>query len=421
MPRLLDERPHNIVIVGAGFGGLYAFRHLYRRYAHDTRVRLTLINPENYFLFTPLLHEVATGGVSPYNVVEPLRKAMSCRESELLIARVEKISLQKKTVITSSVTLPYATLVLAPGSQTNYFDVPGAETYAFGLKTLNDAVRLKNHFIKIFETCASPTCTDNKTLQKLLSFVVVGGGPTGVELVAEMADLFYDTFAFYYNSDALMAHVRIFLIESKGGLISEFSSTMRGKALETLRRKKVDVRLRTRVTRVRADEIALSSGEIIPTATTIWVAGIKPTHISSDISIARDTCDRIVTDPFLRIPGNENVYLIGDAALCFDGQHPLPATAQVAVQQAYAAAENIIRDIEGGAPKPLIYRHRGNLISVGKWMALAEIGTYHFGGRIAWWIWRTVYLSKFISWNKKIDVAVDWTLSIFAHRDITRL
>ncbi len=416
-----------IVIVGAGFGGLYTFRRLQHRYAKQPRVKLTLVNPENYFLFTPLLHEVATGGVSPQNAVEPIRKVTGCCGTDFVLAAAERISFKHKHVLTKFGQLPYDTLVLAPGAETNFYDVDGAAKYAFELKTLNDAVRLKNHFIDLFEQAAqlSPQALSplrpSRSKEKLLSFVVVGGGPTGVELAAEMSDFFYDTLARYYPTETVMRHVQITLVESGAELISQFSPPLRQKALETLRRKQIDVRLGTRVTSVTSQAAVLSTGENIPTATTIWVAGVKPKRIPSDLPLKQDTCERVMVDQFLRLPGQADVYILGDAALCLDGQRPLPATAQTATQQAKTVAENIIRAIEGRPLQPLLYKHRGNLISLGQWMALAEISNFNFWGRVTWWLWRTVYLSKFISWNKKIDVALDWTLSIFAHRDMSRL
>lgn len=414
------QKPIKIVILGAGFGGTYAFKQLHRFFHRQKKIELILVNRKNYFLFTPLLHEVATGGVSPENVTEPLRKVIGCCLHDFYLATVKSINLDKKEVTTTLGPITYDYLVIALGAETNFYDVPGARDYSFTLKSLEDAVRLKNHFIVTLEQASK--INDELELTKLLTFVVIGGGPTGVELAAEMADFFYGTFNRLYPPD-LIGKIRIVLVQAGSELLPAFSPPLRRKSLEILKKKKIEVRLNTVVTSVGQDFIQFKNGEKLATRTPIWVAGIKPALPLFQPEPVKDDRGRLVVNPTLELKGYAGVFALGDLASYRDQQTglALPPLAQVATKQATVVARNIYCLIKAKSCQPFIYRHRGDLISLGRWLAIGEISKFSFSGHLAWWLWRTVYLSKLIAWPKKVKVAVDWTLNLFMPRDTSEL
>ncbi len=413
----------HIVVLGAGFGGTYAFKELHRRYHGNPDVSLTLLNGTNYFLFTPLLHEVATGGLSPENTVEPLRKIFHCCSYNLFVGQAQRICFKKKLVETTVGPLAFDYLVVALGAETAFYGVPGAEQHSFTLKSLDDAIRLKRHFIRICERAARTSDPDER--KRLLSIAIIGGGATGVELAAEISEYFYGTFSRYYAHAPFLRDLSIRLIHRGEEIIPQFSPRLRAHALSVLRKRRVEVLLGKTVTAVTHDSIVLESGERIETATPIWVAGITPARLDGDIALPRDDAGRLLADQTLQVQGFPNVFALGDNACVIgpDGR-PLPALAQVAVNQASVTAENISRLItQKGANTHRLaefrYKSKGSMLSLGQWMAIAEIGRLPLWGHIAWWLWRTVYLSKLVSWDHKLKVAIDWTLDIFADRDIS--
>lgn len=413
-------KPLRIVILGAGFGGVYAFKKLRQIFKNDPRIKLTLVNNKNYFLFTPLLHEVATGGVSRENVVEPLRKVLGCSLSEFRLANVLSIDLGQKRVVLDNGHCDYDFLILALGADTNFYNTPGAQENSFTLKNLEDAVRLKNHFIQKLEYASSMRAEELP--EALTHFVVVGGGATGVELSAEMSELFFQTFGKYYRHHEFFSKVKITLLQKQNELLHRFSKKIRDKALEVLRDKKVDVKLGVEVNEVGKDYIKLRSGEFIPTETTIWVAGIKPNQVNISGEIKYSPQGKIVVNKFLQVENHPEVFALGDMASFGDANTAeLPALAQVATKAAEAVAINLGELIHGRPLREFTYEHSGDLISIGQWMAAAEIKKFYFANRFAWWLWRTVYLFKLISFPKKIKVATDWTINLFMPRDISEL
>lgn len=417
----MQTQTTKIVIAGAGFAGTYTFKHLHKYFHKDKNIELYLINRENYFLFTPLLHEVATGSIAPGNTVEPLRKVLRCCLKDLHLGEITNISLTKKQVTTSSGIVPYDYLVIALGSETNFYGIPGAKEHAFTLKTLDDAVRLKNHIIHIFEKAAETK--DEKERDNLLTFCIIGGGATGVELAAELSEFLYDSLNEIYEHSHLKKHIRIVLIQKAQELIPSFLEKVREKSLNVLQKKHVVIKLNTQVTRLNKDCIEINNDTNIPSQTTIWVAGVRPTPVSLDVKIEKDPLGKIKVNNHLQIPGHENVFVLGDNASIDDPKtgRPLPQLAQVATKQASCAAYNIHAKIIGKPLKNFTYNSAGELLSLGQWAAAGEIKGFTFFGRIAWWIWRTVYLSKLLSRRKKIEVAIDWTLNLFSHRDISEL
>lgn len=411
-----------IVIAGGGFGGLYTLKHLsrfFRKEIKQGKIRLILINERNYFLFTPLLHEVATGGLSRENVVEPLRSFLQNKLSDFYLDQVKEVKIQEKKVVLEKYTVDYDFLVLASGSETNFYQIPGASEYCFTLKNLADAVKLKNHLIHTWEKATK--IKDLHQFQDLLNFVVVGGGATGVELVCEIADLFQKTLAKFYP--ALKEKCRIILIERGDELLKQFSPKLRKVAFEVLRKRNIEVKLNIGVVAVDKHFVKLDNGETIHSRTIIWTAGVKPREIKFDLEVKKAKNGRLLVDQYLRLVNHQDIFALGDVCcLDEDGKH-LPFLAQVAVKEAKLVAENIFRTIKKQPLKKLKYRHAGDLISLGRWYAIGEL---NFGklklalkGKFAWWLWRTVYLSKMLSFRKKLKTAIDWTFDLFLPRDIS--
>ncbi len=413
-----SDKKTRIVILGAGFGGVYAFKKLHKIFHGNKNIELVIVNASNYFLFTPLLHEVATGGISPENVTEPLRKVLGCCLVDLYLGEVTRVDMKKKRVDTTVGTIAYDYLLMALGSTTEFFDTVGAEENSFTLKNLSDALRLKNHFITTIERASK--VTDREERKKMLRITIVGGGPTGVELAAETAELFYNTFGEFYPKEVI-EDVNIVLIQRGKELIPMFPESVRKRAVKELQKDGIHIRLNTAVHSVTKEGIRTADGEVLYTHTVVWVAGVTPNRVDINGNITKNTRGCIMVSPTMQVAGHPEVCVIGDMAHCPgpDGVDPLPAMAQVAVAQGQKVAENIAAMIRGQKLQSMNYHSKGMLISLGEWMAAGDVRGFHFSGKIAWWVWRTVYLTKLISWQKKLQVAVDWTIDLFSPRDIS--
>ncbi len=412
------KQKKKIVILGAGFGGLYTYKSLYK-YFNKNEIDVTIVNRTNYFLFTPLLHEVATGSIAHHQVVESIRQIIYKGNDKLHVADVVSIDCDKHTVKTTIDELHYDVLVVALGATTNFFNAPGADKYTFVLKDLRDAIRLRTSFIETFEKASEMKNHDTK--MKELTFAVVGGGPTGVELVAEMAELFSDTFVRYYHGIISCEDITLYLINRDKEILLPFHQILRKNALNTLRRNGVKVILNMSVKEVRKDEIVFTDESSIKVNHVIWTAGVKPNAIKFEQNVLLDNWSRIVVTPTLQIKDRPNIFAIGDiASLAGPDGKPLPMLAQVAEKQGVLTGHNIKRFFAGKALAPFSYKSQGSLASIGKWNAVAQFGRFNFRGPVAWFIWRVVYLFKFISPSKKIKIFVDWCVNMFFPRDITK-
>lgn len=413
------EKPIKIVIIGNGFGGVYALKNLHKLFKNDKRVEVSMVGEKNYFLFTPLLHEVATGGINPNNIIEPIREVLGCCLSNFYLGVAEEINLTYKTVKVGESIVSYDYLILASGSTTNFYNIPGAEKYSFTLKSIEDAVKIKNHCITQIEKASH--VEDRDTRKKMLRFVIVGGGPTGVELSAELEELIRENLSGYYAKEVI-EDVSIALIQKGPELVPSFSLKTRRKSLEVLTKKGVEVMLDSEVVEVADSFITLDKNRKIFTETVIWVAGIKPKELKFDQQVEQSSDKRLIVNDYLQISNYKEVFAIGDIALLVDKNNiPLPSLAQVAEKESLTVAKNIQLLINNKNPEKFTYQSSGNLLSIGRWMAIGEISDFVFSGHVAWWFWRTVYLFKLISWRKKVKVALDWTINLFSPRDISQI
>jgi NADH dehydrogenase len=407
-----------IVILGGGFGGLYTYKGLYK-YFDKNEIDITIVNRTNYFLFTPLLHEVATGSLSDQQVVESIRQIIYKTNDHLHIAELVSIDCDNQIVKTTIGELPYDVLVIALGATTNFFNAPGAEKYCMVLKDLGDAIKIKNLLIDTFEKASE--IKNEKDRRHALSFAVVGGGPTGVELISEMAELCLDTFDRYYHDLIDPEDISLYLINRDVNVLSPFHEDLRKKALSSLRESGVKVMLNTGVKEVQKDKIIFTNDSVLPINHVIWTAGVKPNTPKFIHPIALDNWGRIVVNSSLQMPDHPNVFAIGDiASLAGPDGKPLPMLAQVAVKQGLLTGHNIKKLIHSKKLLSFSYKSKGTLASVGQWKAVADIYGMRFSGPFAWFLWRTVYLFKFFSHSKKIKIIVDWTMNIFYPRDITK-
>jgi NADH dehydrogenase len=424
------EKFVEIVIVGNGFGGTYTLKKLQKLFPANKhkgqKVRLSLVGSSNYFLFTPLLHEVATGSINPENIIEPIRKVFKNCLDEFHLGKVTKVNTKEKTVeITHEENgekgikhIPYDYLVLAPGAETNFFNTKGAAEYSMTLKTLEDAIHVKNRIIEQIEKASH--IESDEIRQKMLNFVVVGGGPTGVELAAEMIELIKDGLKYYYSKN-LVGKSRVILLQKAPELLPQFAPRIRQKSLQVLKKKGIEVMLDTGAKEITAEKIMLDNGETIETENVVWVGGIKPASIEFDSLVTKLPDGKILVRDTLQAESNGDIFALGDIAAFKSGNSYLPALAQVAVKEANAVGNNIKLLISGKEPVPFTYKSTGSMVSLGQWMAIGEICSFTIWGRFTWWIWRTVYLSKMISWQKKVKIAIDWTMDIFSPRDISKL
>ncbi len=407
-----------IVVVGAGFGGLKTFRQLDRRLKHNSEVELMLINDVNYFLFTPLLHEVATGSLFPENIVVPLPPIAAGPRRHFFVGQVESVSLSDRLVYTNRGAVPFDYLVLALGSTTNFYQTPGAAEYTLTLKDLDDAARIKNQIINQFEK--AQCLPEAAARRRALTFVIVGGGPTGVELAGELADFGRQTFAKIYP--ALAQEFKIFLIQKDQTILPQFSAGLRRRSLTALGRRGMEVLVNTGVENISSQRIDLAGGQHLEAETFIWTAGVKPRTVIFDRPV-KTVNGRLAVNKYLQLVEEANVFALGDLAASFDEkkQSYLPALAQVADRQAKTAAFNLANLIANRSLKTFRYRSRGSLLSLGAWWGAGEIFGFHFTGRLTWLLWRGVYWSKMPTWEKRLQILIDWLVIAFSPRDVSLL
>lgn len=407
-----------IVILGGGFGGLYSYKSLQKEF-NCKDISVTIVNRTNYFLFTPLLHEVATGSIAHHQVVESIRQLIYKSSAKLHVAEVLSVDCDKQIVKTSIAELPYDVLIMSMGATTNFFNTPGAQENSLVLKDLSDAIKLRNRFIDAFEKASEIRDKDER--RQLLSFAIVGGGATGVELVAEAADLFRKTFSKYYEGLIDSSDVSLYLINRDHDILTPFHATLRKKALKTLRKMGVYVMINTAVKEVRKDSLVFINDTVLPVSHVVWTAGVKPNPSFFTHEAQYDVSGRVVVDSTLRIADYDNVFILGDmASMQGPNGKSLPMLAQVAEKQGLHTGGNIKRLFAGKKLLPFVYESQGELASLGRWHAVANLKGILFYGAFAWIIWRVIYLSKFISGAKRLKITNDWIVDAFYPRDITR-
>lgn len=414
----MKKIPH-VVIVGNGFGGVYTAKYLAPSVKKGL-LDVTIIGRTNYFLFTPLLHEVATGGLTPTSIIEPLQQIFRGTGIRILQDEVSGVHLNDTYIEAGVGRIKYDYLVLSTGAGTNYRGIKGAEAYTFGLKTVTDAYELRNHVIKVFERLE----VYERNATELI-FVIVGGGPTGIELATELEEFVCETLANYYSWDeAEKTNIKIKIIASSSGILSQGSMRLRKKAAHILAQKKIEVITGEDVCEVKEDGVILRSGTFIQSFATIWAAGVEPippTFLHDTPTSVQG--GRLCVDEHLRLQNFMNVFALGDVAAFSGttGSMQMPMLAQTAVQEAKVVAENIMHSIEHTKLTTFVYYPKGFLVSMGRFNAVGDIYGLTFSGPFMWWLWRTIYLFKFVSWRKRFKIMSEWTVNLFSPRDISTL
>ncbi|HEX8288863.1 MAG TPA: NAD(P)/FAD-dependent oxidoreductase [Pyrinomonadaceae bacterium] len=410
-----------ILILGSGFGGLYTALHLEKTLAKDTDIEITLVNSENFFLFTPMLHEVAASDLDITHIVSPVRKLL--KRIKFFDGEVESIDLYNKTVDVSHGkehhhhTLRYDHLVLSLGSITNFYGNDGLKNNALTMKSLGDAIYLRNHLISNLEEADFECCPEVR--KPLLNFVVAGGGFAGVETIAGINDFLRESIKFYPHLNEKM--LRVVLVHAGNVILPELSEKLGKYAQDLLSKRSVEIHLSTRVTDVTNREVVLSDGTRITTNTLVWTAGTAPNPLLETLPCEK-VGGRICTDEFMRVKNFEGVWAVGDCASIPDLKtgKPFPPTAQHAIRQGKILAHNLKTAIRGGHRKPFVFETIGQLAALGKRTGVAQIFGYNFSGFIAWWLWRTIYLMKLPRFEKKVRVALDWTLDLLFTKDLVK-
>jgi NADH dehydrogenase len=410
-----------IVLLGGGFGCLYAALELEKTLARQPGIEITLVNRENFFLFTPLLHEVAASDLDITHIVNPIRKLL--RRLRFFNGIVEAIDLQKKSVIVSHEEgqhrheLFYDHLVIGLGSVTNFFHLPGLEQFALTMKSLGDAILLRNRLIEQLEE-ADFECAVSERGPRL-TVVVAGGGFAGVETVAAVNDFLREALRFYPHLSE--NDLRVVLVHSGLVILPELGEQLGAYAQKKLITRGVEIRVTTRVTAVSSEGVTLSDGTLIPTRTLVWTAGTSPHPLLAALPCQSDR-GRISVNEFLEVPEFPGVWALGDCAAVPDittGKASAP-TAQHALRQGRVLARNIAASLRGDRKAPYTFKTIGQLAAIGRRTGVARIFGVNFSGFFAWWLWRTVYLSKLPRLEKKLRVVLDWTLDIIFSKDLVQ-
>ena len=404
-----------VVIVGAGFGGLRAARAL-----RKAPVDVVLLDRHNYHLFQPLLYQVATAGLEPEQIAKPVRAILRRQANfEFRMVEVTGVDFAARRVATDHGPVPYDFLILALGGETNYFGLDGIVRHGFGLKGVVDAVAIRNHVLRCFELAMLEP--DAERRRALLTFVVVGGGPTGVEMAGALSELIRLVLVKDYPR-LNIKDVRVLLLEATDRLLAAMPDRLGDAAAKILWRKKhVEVRFGAAVQDFDGARITLKSGEVIPARTLIWAAGAKAVSLTATLGLTTARQGRVAVTPELQAPDHPEVYVIGDAAYLEHDGAPLPMMAPVAIQMADTATANIARRLRDEPPRAFRFKDPGSLATIGRNAAVAYLGGVAFKGFAAWVVWLIVHIIQLIGFRNKLFVLMNWAWDYFFYERAARL
>ena len=409
----MNDRPQ-VVIVGAGFGGLYAARALKR-----ADVRVTVIDRRNHHLFQPLLYQVATAGLSPGDIAYPIRAVLRRQKNaRVLLEEAVAVDVGARKVRLTGGEIPYDYLILATGAQHSYFGHDDWEPWAPGLKSLEDALEIRRRILLAFERAEREP--DESRRKALLTFVIVGGGPTGVELAGAIAEISRHVMAQDFRViDPRQA--RIVLVEAGPRILPAYPESLSAKAQASLEKMGVEVLTKSMVTSVLPDAVRIGERQI-QTMTTVWAAGVQASPLARSLGAPLDRAGRVLVGPDLTIPGHPEAFVIGDlAAFLHPGGKPLPGVAPVAIQQGRHAARNIVRARQGKPLEPFHYLDKGSLATIGRAAAVADFGRIRLSGFFAWLAWLVVHIFFLIGFRNRFVVMIDWAWAYFAYHRAARL
>jgi len=408
--------PH-VLIIGGGFGGLNAAKTL-----GGKPVRVTLIDRTNHHLFQPLLYQVATGGLSPADIATPLRMILRGQgNAAVLFAEVTAVDLAARTVSLADGTRTYDYLILAAGAGNAYFGHDEWEAFAPGLKTLDDATEIRRRVFTAFETAERED--DPALRRRSLTFVVVGGGATGVEMAGAIAEIARDTLPAEYRA-IRTSEARIILLDTAPRVLVAFAESLSARARHDLETLGVTVRLNERVTRIAPGVVEIGD-ERIEADTIIWAAGVAPSPLTRTLGLPLDRAGHVFVEQDLSLPGHPEAFAIGDLA-AFPGPpdrkgENLPGLASVAMEQGTAAARNVLRRVAGEPTAPFHYRDKGILATIGRNRAVAQIFGLHIAGVVAWFLWALVHVALLIGFRRRAAVMIEWMWAYFTRQRRSRL
>jgi len=417
-----SDKLHHIVILGGGFGGLYAAKIL-----SEGNVKVTVIDKRNFHLFQPLLYQVAAGWLSPGGIASPLRVVLNkYKNTYVLKAEVTDILPQEKKVVFRDGDITYDTLIVATGSYHHYFGHDQWANIAPGLKTVEDALEMRRKILLSFE--AAERETDPKKQQEWMTFLIIGAGPTGVELAGTIGELTRTTLKNDFRN-INTENAKIILVEGMNHVLPTYPSELSEKAEISLKKLGVNIRLNTMVTNIENCRATISrngDNEIIQSRTILWTAGVKASALGKALEkhagAKLDKSGRVTVNADLSVPGYPNIFVIGDLAhLLYQGQGPLPGVAPVAMQEGSYVAKLILNRIKGKETKPFEYKEKGNLAVIGTNSAVADLGSLKFSGFIAWLTWAIVHIRYLIEFDSKVVVLFKWAWSYFTRKRGVRL
>lgn len=410
------SRPR-VVVIGGGFGGHKAAQRLKR-----ANVDITLVDRSNHHTFQPLLYQVATATLAPSDIATPIRWMFRHQHNiEVLMAEVTNIDLDTKRVVLDNgfSTLPYDYLVIATGARHSYFGHPEWEAIAPGLKSLDDARVIRNRYLSAFE--AAERTEDPAEQQSLITFVIVGGGPTGCELAGIMAPVAHKAFRReFHRVDTRKA--KVILLEGTDHILPGFPESLAKHALNDLRKLGVDVRLGQRVTKVTPEAVYVGD-ERIPTRNVFWAAGNEASHLGRDMGAPVDHQGRVLVEPDLSIPGHPEAFVVGDLAISMkdDKATPVPGVAPAAMQSGWLAGGNILASLKGKPRKPFHYFNKGDLATLGRHKAIANFGFIRVTGFLAWYLWLFVHIMYLAGFRNRLSVLIEWAYAYFTYQRGSRI
>ena len=407
-----------ILILGGGFGGLYTAMELEKALAEDSSVEITLVNRENFFLFTPMLHEIAASDIDFTHIVNPIRRLL--KKVKFFHGEVQAIDLQSRSVTLvhgpqrHPHEIDYDYLVIALGSTTNYYGISGLQDKAVTMKSLGDAIHLRNQLIDFLEEADFECAVGSRN--ELLTVVVAGGGFSGVETVAAVNDFLRGALRSYPHLAGNL--IRVVLVHPGEVVLPELGPELGLFAQVKLARRGVEIRVKTKVKRISERGVELDDGTTIEAKTVVWTAGTSPSPVLNALPCAKEH-GKLVVNPFLEVPQFEGVWAVGDCAFALDPTgKPYPPTAQHAMRQGTTVARNIVATVRGRKKKKFEYSTVGLLAAIGRRTGVANILGVNFSGFPAWFLWRSIYLGKLPRLEKKVRVAFDWTLDLLFAKDL---
>ena len=403
-----------VVVVGGGFGGLNAARALRR-----APVNVVLVDRNNYHLFQPLLYQVATAGLEPEEIARPVRAILRGQPNfDFRMVEVHRVDFAHRRLETSVGAIPYDYLLLSHGGETNFFGLDSVKQCGLGLKDIPDAVKIRNHVLTCFEQAMLEI--DAERRRAMLTFVVVGGGPTGVEMAGALSELIRLVLVKDYPR-LNIKDVRILLLEATDKILAAMPERLRDAAVKTLWRKWIEVRFSAVVADFDGELVRLKSGEVIPAHTVIWAAGVKAAPLSDRLGLPAARQGRIAIEPTLQLRMYPEVYVIGDAAYLEENGEPLPMVAPVAIQMGKHAARNIVHALRGEPLEPFRYRDQGTLATIGRNAAVADVYGIKAKGFPAWVLWLGIHIIQLIGFRNKLFVLLNWAWDYFFYERAARL